>query len=240
MMKIIILTSNGIRHDYFVSEIAKDFDVIGVVREETSEYPQDNVLRLHFEKRNDKERTMLPQEHIDDMAHLNIERYKLNTQPVIKWIDINKPDLLLSYGCSIIKEELLNKYRIINMHLGLSPYYVGAGTNFFPFVNNEPECVGVTIHKTTKDLDMGEILIQGRPTIEPSDTMHVIGCKTIMLGTQLMKKVLTGQRKYKKKDFNKCVLQKAQDNFADGMIEDYLKNKPERDKAFPIKEDLDV
>ena len=34
----------------------------------------------------------------------------------------------------------------LNIHLGLSPYYRGAGTNFWPLVNGEPEYCGATIH----------------------------------------------------------------------------------------------
>ena len=37
------------------------------------------------------------------------------------------------YGTTIIKGDLIRIFekRIINLHLGLSPYYRGAGTNFF-------------------------------------------------------------------------------------------------------------
>ena len=37
---------------------------------------------------------------------------------------------------------ILNK--ILNLHLGISPYYKGSGTNYFPLVNNEPQYVGAT------------------------------------------------------------------------------------------------
>ena len=44
------------------------------------------------------------------------------------------------------KGKILKEFRskIINAHLGLSPYYRGSGTNIFPFVNKEIEYVGVT------------------------------------------------------------------------------------------------
>ena len=58
------------------------------------------------------------------------------------------PDVVLVCGTGILREELINLFpgHIINIHLGLSPYYRGAGTNFWPLVNREPEYLGATIH----------------------------------------------------------------------------------------------
>ena len=50
-------------------------------------------------------------------------------------------DVVLVFGTGILREALLSAFpgRLINIHLGLSPYYRGAGTNFWPLVNGEPE-----------------------------------------------------------------------------------------------------
>ena len=40
---------------------------------------------------------------------------------------------------------------MINVHLGLSPYYKGSATNFWPFVNNELQFLGVTFMVTDKE-----------------------------------------------------------------------------------------
>ena len=59
---------------------------------------------------------------------------------------------VVSFGCSIIGDDLLkiNRAKFINIHLGLSPYYLGSGTNFWPFVNNELQFLGATIMRTEK------------------------------------------------------------------------------------------
>src|SRR4051812_4915180 len=46
------------------------------------------------------------------------------------------PDLLVAYGCSIVKDHVLAEFdgRVVNVHLGLSPYYRGSGTNFWALV----------------------------------------------------------------------------------------------------------
>jgi methionyl-tRNA formyltransferase len=61
----------------------------------------------------------------------------------------------------------------------LSPYYRGSGTNFFPFVNNEPEYVGATFMYIDEGIDTGEIIHQIRPTIFLGDTIHHVGNRLI-------------------------------------------------------------
>ena len=46
------------------------------------------------------------------------------------------------------------------MHGGLSPWYKGGATHFWPTYLMEPEFTGITVHETTKDLDAGAIIHQ--------------------------------------------------------------------------------
>ena len=64
--------------------------------------------------------------------------------------------------------------RFINIHLGLSPYYRGSGTNFFPFVNNELQFVGTTFMLIDKGIDTGRIIHQLRSDFK-FDNIHDIG-----------------------------------------------------------------
>ena len=64
------------------------------------------------------------------------------------------------------------KRKILNLHLGLSPYYRGGGTNYFPFVNNEPEYAGSTFMYLDEGIDTGEIIHQIRPVINITDSFH--------------------------------------------------------------------
>ena len=91
------------------------------------------------------------------------------------------PDLIISYGCSIIKSKLLSvfKGRFINIHLGLSPYYRGSRTNFWPFVNNELQFIGTTFMQIDEGVDTGEIVHQIRANIYPNDSIHQIGNRLI-------------------------------------------------------------
>jgi methionyl-tRNA formyltransferase len=155
-------------------------------------------------------------------------------------------------GSSIITEPLLVDFdmRTINIHLGLSPYYRGTATNFWPLVNGEPECVGATIHLATLSVDAGPIIRQRRPPMEPEDGSHDIGCKALIEGTNAMRDAISdyasgtvdlvpqsgGGQLYKSSDFHPGAVEEMRRRFADGLIPEYLSHKAERDAAFPIVE----
>ena len=158
--------------------------------------------------------------------------------------------MIILFGSSIIKDFLLSEYegRIINMHLGLSPYYRGSSTNFWPLVDALPECVGVTIHHAVLKVDGGRILSQGRPDVNEGDVSHDFGCKSIIKGVQLLIQTLDMMKDRtvagiaqegvgklcKRKDFTLESLIRMQTNFQNGMVSEYLTRKKERDSRFPI------
>ena len=174
-----------------------------------------------------------------------------NSKEVFGFVKDLKPKFVLLYGSSIIKDPLLSYFdeKIINIHLGLSPYYKGSATNIWPLVNGKPECVGATFHIANAKVDAGPIIHQLRPELTFSDDIHDIGNKTISdAGNQikivqyciekdinmLPQKKYDKEKIYRKKDFNEYYLQTAYKNINNGLLEKYLKNKKERDKNFPI------
>jgi methionyl-tRNA formyltransferase len=173
-----------------------------------------------------------------------------NSTKAYEWIKRLTPQWIVLFGSSIIKEPLLSHYQnqIINMHLGLSPYYRGSSTNFWPLVDGLPECVGVTVHHAVLSVDAGPILAQGRPDVSPCDRSHDFGCKTIIKGAQLVIKTLKmleramvpgvvqtgGGKLCRRNDFRPEVILKLEENFDRGMVPEYLANKKARDRRFPI------
>ena len=258
-MNIAILTSNQQRHQYFVARIASLFNIGLVVREVKRDViasakvteNTSTIMESHLKARDDKEQFYFGTANLPDLPILDVGTGEVNSAHVLEQMRSINPDVVLLYGTSIIKEPLLNlfKDRIINMHLGLSPYYRGAGTNFWPLVNNQPECLGVTIHHAVLAVDAGPILHQVRPEIQPEDGPHDVGCKSIQVGVEGMMRVLqqfktgqvqgfkqdlTGGLLYKRKDFSAEAVQKMQQNFERDMIPQYLQNKPERDARYPL------
>src|SRR5207244_13617600 len=125
--------------------------------------------------------------------------------------------------------------RAVNLHLGLSPYYRGHATNFWPLVNGEPECVGATVHLATLDVDAGPILRQARPELAPDDRAHDAGCKAIVAGAAALPHPVAGYadgraepvpqqgggRLYRRADFDADAVATMRRRLDEGMIPRY-------------------
>jgi methionyl-tRNA formyltransferase len=181
-----------------------------------------------------------------------IKKGVINEQHYIDAIIELSPDLIISYGCSIIKGALIDHFvkKFINIHLGLSPYYKGAGTNFWPFVNNELTFVGVTFMYLDNGIDTGNIIHQLRADIKPNDDIHQIGNRLIRdMSKELVNLIrvfpmingvlgsIIGDSKgkvYRMKDYTEESVRIAYNNLKNGIVMEYIKNKAAIDSAFPI------
>lgn len=262
-MKIVLLTSDSLRHKFIATVISKQLDLKLIVIEakspkiqDTSELSKDDAefISAHFESRNKSENLFFGgyKEFPEKVPQLKIPHGRLNSRELSNAINKISPDLIVLFGTSIINEPLLGKYsgKIINLHLGLSPYYKGSATNLFPYYHNEPECVGATIHLATAKVDQGSILHQLRPDIEANDNLHSIGNKTILkagnmlpgiLITYLKGKILpkpqtSSGRICRIKDLTPAVLRTIYNNFEKGMIKEYVQGEKIRDLDKPIVE----
>ena len=103
-----------------------------------------------------------------------------------------KPNVVVVFGTGILKGDILSRFegQLLNIHLGLSPYYRGAGTNFWPLVNGEPEFVGATIHYLDAGIDTGPIIAHVRPDIARTDGPHELGNKAIRAAAEGMVKAV--------------------------------------------------
>ena len=90
-------------------------------------------------------------------------------------------------GSCLVSSEIINSSKnVINMHTGLSPYYRGGATNFWPFITNELAYFGVTIHKMSTGIDSGDIIFTENLIYKVGDNYPEINCKAIIKGTELM------------------------------------------------------
>ena len=260
-LRVLLLTGDGLRHRYAASRLAQKTNLVGVVSEGKAAIiaapdllPQDDqhVIDQHLAERDTVERRLLrDMPHFPDTRLLEIAHGAINTPAVFAWAQAQAPDLIVLYGTSLVKPPLLDAYdgRIINLHLGLSPYYRGSGTNFWPLVYNEPECVGATIHLAVASVDAGAILAQLRPSAEVTDRAHELGTKTIMAGFDLMPYILslyvrsklkpqpqdlTQGRVCRRKDFNAAAVRRMWGNFTAGMMAEYLAEEKQRFQRYPI------
>lgn len=255
-MKIGVLTSVETRHRYFAQMMFAHLPVTAVGYEQTGYSPahfdihqtspeEARVITQHF-----AERTRLEEMYFGNNSHTIEEssdclvRFvssgQLNTPATIDFLCSAEVDTLIVYGTNLITEPLLSRFsgRMVNMHLGLSPYYRGTATNFFPLLNEEPEYVGATIHLIDKGIDTGPILAHARPVMTSEDQPHSIGCKAIQAGIDKLILVLPewdeGRRKpvpqwkvpqsrlYLRKDYHPSQVVELYQKIDAGLMEKYV------------------
>ena len=206
----------------------------------------ENINDLHLNTRHNTEYDFFSDiiNNIPDKSNsVYLNKGDINSESIIDEIQTLKPDLILTYGCSILKPRLINLFlnKIINVHLGLSPYYFGSGTNFHSLVNNEIQFFGYTFMYIDKGIDTGEIIHQSRPDVFPFDNPHQIGNRLIknmvndfiilVENFKLIKKINSSNKfigkTYKNKDATIELTEKLYDNFENNLVYKYLKSKDE-------------
>lgn len=260
-MKVILLTSDSLRHKYIASRLADDLQLELVITEgksarieDTSNLNEEDAafISAHFGARRKSEIQFFGdfKDFPKDVPLKQVPHGNINSESVASLVDSHQPDYLVLFGTSIIKDPLMERYsgHIINLHLGLSPYYKGSATNLFPYYHNEPECVGATIHLATQNVDDGPVLHQLRPDIEPNDDLHSIGNKTILKAGKILPEVIKAYSEKKilpqkqsgsgkicrNKDLTPALLREIYKKFEGGMVEEYLVRKEDRDAGKPV------
>lgn len=260
-MNIAILTSRSLRHHFFVNTFAAEHDLVGVVREvkrnlvKKPKGGQPTTMEEHLAERDEAESRYFG-DHTEPRCAdlLDVDVGESNAPEVFTFLRDRDPDAVLLFGTSIIRTPILSHFegRIINMHLGLSPYYRGAATNFWPLVNREPECIGATIHHAILKVDAGAILNQVRPVLAADDRAHDVGCKAIIAGTRGFVRTLattddggfpSGRPQspgegllFRRRDFSAESVATIRRNFDTGMIPEYLENRAARNANYRLVE----
>ncbi|NOQ31404.1 MAG: hypothetical protein GQ570_09800 [Helicobacteraceae bacterium] len=256
---IVILTGSEQRHAFIRKSLALNNNINvmksyceikdGSLDKVVSTY-NDDLQKEHLVARKQSEEDFFNSLNIiaPDMSNpYFITKGTINEDSNIQEIISLNPDLIIAYGCSLIKPKLINffKQRFFNIHLGLSPYYRGSGTNFFPLVNAELEYVGATFMYIDEGIDTGDIIHQIRARVFKNDTPHQIGnrlisdiaieCIKIVNNSDVLKSIIQPKDKkngkyYKQSDFTPAAVAKVYSNFNKGIVNTYLKMK-ESEKA---------
>ncbi|MCP9830080.1 hypothetical protein KBZ14_04405 [Synechococcus sp. HJ21-Hayes] len=184
-MKALILTSNSLRHAYFARAVARCFDAPTTLVEEKKNYyaqqrDQSAVVCAHFESIAAAEKLWFA-DAVDapcpDMRQVG----DINAPDLVTWAGWQGFDVLCLFGTVILGQHWLDAFpaKIVNLHLGLSPFYRGSATLFWPFVNRELEYLGTTIHLATSKVDAGQILARIDPDLWSGETYYDITSRLI-------------------------------------------------------------
>lgn len=265
--KIILLTGSELRHDFFRMFIAHDEDIEVLASYcESKKGSLNSIVQLE-ENNSIRTQHLIIREIVekdffevfcdsveDESSPMSIEKGEINNKENVDRIISLEPDLIIAYGCSIIDSELLEVFegRFINIHLGLSPYYRGSGTNFWPFVNEELQFIGTTFMYIDSGIDTGEIIHQIRADVNYQDSIHQIGnrlirdsfiaCKRIIKNFEnldILKPFMfdkNDEKYYRNKNFTEDKLKLAYQNMENGLIEDYINNRKKLTETYPIIE----
>jgi len=232
--------------------------VAGVWQEEKAFQPlryarsaeEEAVIERHFAARDASEVEFFADDGRIPARSFSLPPGGCNQPDAIQAMRRMEPDVVLVFGTGLLERALIDTFpgRMLNIHLGLSPFYRGAGTNFWPLVNREPEYCGATIHFLDAGVDTGPVVAHVRPEIRPGDEPHDIGNRTIVaaaatlgdaalaLGAGGVRSVdqTGGGRLYKRSDFSADAVNRLYANFADGMIDEYRRNRTAREAAMSL------
>lgn len=265
MTSVVILTSDELRHRFVRMCLSLDpgLEVLASFCEAPTaslaamlDARDDvtNVERRHLESRVATERDFFGafcRAVPDQSRPVAVDRGAINRPEVVDRIVDLHPDVIAAFGCSIIGPELIEAFpdRIVNLHLGLSPYYRGSGTNLWPLILGEPELVGATFMYLDAGIDTGEIIHQLRARVVPGDDVHRIGNRLIADAALTFRQVLVHfdslghvpqpdmaepARVYRRAQVDAEALERLQQRLGSGMLEEYLEHRSQRDADRPI------
>ncbi|MDM8529450.1 formyltransferase family protein [Anaerolineales bacterium HSG24] len=116
----------------------------------------------------------------------------MNQPQTLQQIKAWQPDVVLSvYLNQLIKTDLLDipTQGTLNIHPALLPRHRGLFPYFWVIAQGDAE-TGVTIHWVDEKFDTGDILLQEKITVDPSDTITTLSYKSALLGADMLVKAV--------------------------------------------------
>lgn len=191
-----VLTSSAPRHRHFAATMARHFDLRLVLRQDKSAHRREatssEAIRRHFAALDEEELRTFPGDAWPSPAPMDVS--DINDPTLAARARAEGVEVVLLFGTAILGPPWLETFpgRIVNLHLGLSPFYRGSATLFWPFAQGELECVGTTIHLAVARVDAGPILARTRPALRAGDTYYTITNRLIRASVDRMPGVVHG------------------------------------------------
>jgi folate-dependent phosphoribosylglycinamide formyltransferase PurN len=196
-VKLLVLCGSHPRHLFVAQQLITygvETLVIQMVREElipslpdgTGEQDAFNFNR-HFIDRSNAETREFGLDPLlsckEKYINHKISRDELNSDRVLRTVNDYNPDFCIIFGTDLIKLPLMSilPRNTFNLHLGLSPWFRGSATLFWPFVMLQPQYAGITIHRIVEKPDAGEIIHQACPLLNNSQGIHDVAVEAIKI-----------------------------------------------------------
>ena len=245
--RILLFFGDDLRNQFILNKVLSKYKNCKVVIQkrgkEKIKKKTNHLLTKHLKLRDISETKILKikKNYIKnhkDKIYLGLN--ELNSKKTINIVKKYKPDLVLCYGITLIKKNLLSilPNKTINIHSGLTQKFRGYASNFWACYMLEPNNVGATIHYVVEKADSGNILHQVRANLKKNYNLHDLSSISIFKISKIINKVieilliknpkghkLTGGRIFLSKDFNPLHLLLNYKLLNDKLSKFYLKNK---------------
>ena len=251
-MKVLLMTGSHPRHLYLALVLKQAGSLDGLIIEERgglipsppsglSEQDHQNYLR-HFTGRARAEKDYFGENDskgFPDVPVSKVTHSELNSDQVRAWIKQLDCQVVLTYGVHKIENRLLEDFPKYawNIHGGLSPWYKGCITLFWPFYFLQPNWAGMTVHYLSARLDGGDIIHHSVPELAYGDGIHDVAAKAVIQVAEDLVKILAqlkggkdfpGQKQrsngklFVGKDWRPQHLRLIYNTFNDDLVDHYL------------------
>ena len=167
MIKVLIFSGTHPRH-FFINSIFLNYKkkikskYIFMDREKMIPKTPRNLSHIdkknfskHFKERDQIEKKQFGKyenliSNINKKDFIKISSKELNSNKILSYLKNFKADFIFIFGVDLISKKILKVIRNknLNLHLGLSPWYRGSATFFWPFYFLQPNYVGATFHRS--------------------------------------------------------------------------------------------
>jgi len=135
-----------------------------------------------------------------------------NVNDQINIIKNLEPDIMVTVAFGqILSDEFLSIAPVFNVHGSLLPKYRGSSPIQTAIINGD-KFAGITIMKTIRKMDAGDIILKGKMVIEDTDTYGTLHNKLSVVGADLIVKALqqfgNKKEKYIVQDESKVIFTK--------------------------------
>ncbi len=256
-MKILVISGDHYRHRFMIEPVFEKFKKIKcIIMKRESQLKgkktlfinnyEKKLLSKHFKLRYKKEIRAFGKKTIYDLISgsniLNTNKNNLNSSSTLKFIREFKPDVCFLMGPNLLSNKMIKNLpeNTFNIHLGLSPWYRGSATLFWPSYNLEPWKTGITFHKLSPNADAGPIIHQTVAKLKKGMDLFDLSISAIREGKKDFKKIINHILKKKKiKSYNQKFYGKSYSGeffrashlkiiyelFNDDIVDYFLKNK---------------
>ena len=193
-MKVVLMTGSHYRHLHVAKTLLEAGYLKAVMIEERehlvpnppallSPIDHDNFIR-HFADREEAEQKAFGKLSKKDLAGIpiyEVTQTSLNESDAVQWLKQQNPEVVISFGIHKLEKPMLDVLPDLawNIHGGLSPWYKGNTTLFWPFYFLKPNWAGMTIHQLTSRLDGGDVIHHSVPELIYGDGIHDVAGRAV-------------------------------------------------------------